>query len=385
MKWLFLTLAILSVLIIMPPIVHHYIYPSWGGDSAEHLIYFHNMNSRMPLYYGQYVVGQVLNALPIDMNISFLWFNYIAFIMVVWAIGLSTSYAVNYLAGILASILASFGCIKTVGLFVGGMVFNLIGIGLLLPIVLLCLHKRKTGGDWMIFSIISLIAFAFCHANGMYIFALVLIMVIYEKVKSQVSVAFDGLLKDIWDNRYLMYMIGLIIVLLIGFAIGMSKSNAVRLFTDAMILAMIVISGIAALAPISKKRFVQYMLVFMAIGISIPNVCLWFQDNNVVKSADKEAFAYLNDLPAVTISAVVSQDIYQLFVKQQFVKGVEADYIVVRSIPMAFRKGYSQDDLNLVNSLGGYGYKLAREFDCGEKEYLTGENIVVDIYERDRT
>ncbi len=154
MRRLLVVLVVLSVLIVMPPIIHHYIYPSWGGDSAEHLIYFHNMGvgfpiiriwdvvENPPLYYGQYVVGKLMNALPFDMNFSFLWFNYIVFIMVVWAIGLTAYYAVNPLAGILASILASFGCIKTIGLFVGGNIFDLMGIGLLLPLVLLCLESE---------------------------------------------------------------------------------------------------------------------------------------------------------------------------------------------------------------------------------------------------
>lgn len=381
-KWLILTLVGLSILIVMPPIVHGYIYPSWGGDSAEHLIYFHNMDTSSPLYYGQYVIGKVLNALPVDINVSFLWFNYIAFIMMIWAVGISTSLAVNHLAGILASILASFGCLQTVGLFVGGTIFDLIGIGLLLPIVLLCLHNRKRGIGWKFASFITLVAFAFCHTNGKYIFVLIPIVVVYEEVRERVSKISGGVLKDIWDNGYLMYMIGLIMVLLVGFAIGIAKTNSVRLFTDAMVLLMIAIGGILALVPFPKRRVVQYALIALAVGVSIPNLLLWFQNNNVVKSADKQAFTYLNGLQDATVSAVVSQDIYQLFVEQQFVTIENASYVVVRSIPMAFRKGYSEDSLNLVNNLETNGYRLVREFDCGEKEYLTGEHITVDVYGR---
>lgn len=399
MKWLFLTLVVLSVLVIMPPLVHHYIYPSWGGDSAEHLMYFHNMDSGFPLinyfgeliepplYYGEYFTGSFLNALPMDINVSFLWFNYIAFILVIWAIGLCTAFAVNPLAGILASILASFGCLQTVGLFVGGTIFDLIGIGLLLPIVLLCLHNWGEGIGWKVFAIMSLVTFMFCHANGKYVFALMPIATIYEIVRERVSRILTGVVRDIWSNRYLMFMIGLIMALIAGFAVGIVQSLSVRLITDAMILLMIVIASILTLIPFPKKVITQYALIILVIGTSIPNVCLWFQDNNVIKEADKQAFTYLNSVQDSTVLAFVSQDIYQLFVKQRFAESttdMDSDYIVARSIPMAFREGYSPMDLILLKQLEDvYGYKLVKKFDYDEKEYLTGEDIVVDIYGRD--
>ncbi len=400
MRWLFLTLVILSVLVIIPPIVHHYIYPSWGGDSAEHLIYFNDMGNKFPLinyfrepieaplYYGQYFTGTFLNTLPVDINVSFLWFNYIAFILVIWAIGLCTAFAVNPLAGILASILASFGCLQTVGLFVGGTIFDLIGIGLLLPIALLSLHNWKRGIGWKMLAVVSLVAFTFCHANGKYILALVPIVIIYEVVRERISKILSGVVRDIWGNRYLMYMIGLIMALIAGFAIGIVQSLSVRLVTDAMILLMIVIASILTLVPFPKKVVTQYALIALFIGTSIPNVCLWFQDNNVIKEADKQAFAYLNSVQNSTVLAFVSQDIYQLFVKQRFAESttdMESDYIVARSIPMAFREGYSPMDLILLKQLEDvYGYKLVKKFDYGEKEYLTGEDIVVDVYGRDK-
>lgn len=71
MKILVLVLIVISVVVALPPIMYDYIYPSWGGDSAEHMIYFENMNRLQPIYYGQYLVGKLLNALPFDITVSF--------------------------------------------------------------------------------------------------------------------------------------------------------------------------------------------------------------------------------------------------------------------------------------------------------------------------
>jgi hypothetical protein len=69
---LVLVLFIMSVLIVIPPIRYHYIYPTAGDDTASHLIYFHDMDTMTPLYGGQYLVGELVNALPFDLNVSFL-------------------------------------------------------------------------------------------------------------------------------------------------------------------------------------------------------------------------------------------------------------------------------------------------------------------------
>lgn len=399
MRWLISTLVALSVLIIMPPIIYHYVYPSWGGDSAEHLIYFNNMEKQPPLYYGQYVVGKILNALPIDMNVSFLWFNYMVFVALVWVVGVATAVTVNHLAGILASILVAFGFLQTVGLFVAGTIFDLVGVGILLPTLLLCLHNSKKSIWWKVGAVVSLIAFALCHINGRYIIALIPIVVVYELTRERVSKMLEGVVQEIWTNRFLIYMMGLVMALMLGYAIDIAKPNSIRLISDAMILVVIILGGVMGLFAVKKKMIWQYVLIALAFLVSIPSINVWFQNNNVVKNADKEAFAYLNSLQSsnVTVSAVVSEDVYELFVKQRFVKVMGWEYqdafaylnnfqsssfVVVRSIPMAFRQGYKPDRASAVEWLEVNNYKLVKEFDCGEKEYLTGERIIVDVYGR---
>ncbi len=394
MKWLFLTLAILSVLIILPPIVHGYIYPSWGGDSAEHLIYFHNMDNQRPLYYGQYVIGKLLNALPIDINVSFLWFNYIVFVLIVWVIGLCTTFAVNSLAGILASILVAFGFFQTISLFGSGTIFDLMGIGILLPLALLCLHKGDKGIGWVFGAIICLASFACFHPNGKYVFALIPIVIIYELVRRQGLRVLTGLIADIWNNRYMMYLSGLVVALVFGYTVEIAKPNSIRLISDASILLMVILGSVLALVAF-KKPVLQYVLVALAVVVSIPSINIYFQDNNLVQSVDKQAIAYLNSLPEITYatSEQVAQAVYGIYVKKVHIESNKADYAIVRSTPMGFRNnlgsspnGYwlrSQELLILSNYMTTQGYYLLKEFDCGEKDRIKNIPIIIDVYGKD--
>ena len=383
MKWLFLTLTIITIIIIIPPVIYDYIYPSWGGDSAEHLIYFNHMDTKSPIYTGQYIVGKILKVLPFDINISFMWFNYIIYIVMFWVIGLSVAYAVNYKAAILSVILVGFGNMAAMGLFLGGTIFDLIGIGLLFPLVLLCLNKIHKNNMWIIPSIILLVLFSIWHENGKYIIAFAPIFALYGAIRNKVSEKLSGALKDIWDNQFTVLLAGTIIAILIGFGIDIAKPNSVRLYTDARLLAMILIPAIIITLPFYKKKIVQYAFIIIAIVISIPNLILWFQDFNVIKKADKEAFTYLNELPQSNVLCLVSQDIYELYVKQEFNEEKEAEYIVVRSIPMAFREGYSDEDIEFVDSLNRNGYTLKLGIDYGEQEYITKDRITIAIYKKE--
>lgn len=295
-----------------------------------------------------------------------------------WVIGFTVAYSVNWLAGILASVLAMFGISFSVGLFVGGTIFDLIGIGVLLPLALFFLSKR---GWWLVGAFVFLMAFAFFHANGKYLYALAPIVIIYELLRDRVAKQVSGVIKDIWLNRYMVYLVGIVLALMVAYALQLVGANSTRFITDAFILAVIVVGCIAGMLLVSKRRVWQYMAYAVVALVSIPNLHIWFENNNVVKQADKEAFQYLNNLPTSNVHAMVSQDIYKLYVKQDFNGFLMADYVVVRSIPMAYRKGYGEEENWLLSMMDGR-YRLVETFDCGEREYITGEQVVVNVYKR---
>ncbi len=388
MKTLIIILAILSIIIILPPIMYHQVYPTAGDDTASHLRYFKNIDSHASLYWGRYIVGKMINALPFDPNISFLWFNYISSAVMLCVIGICVSLAVSPFAGSLASMLV-FGLSSATGLFYCGTIFDLIGIGILLPISLLCLHNRKKGIGWIIGAIISLASFTFFHANGKYILLLLPIVVVYEIVRWYFFKKLNGEFTDLLGNRYFMYMSPLVIVLLIGYMLDIVYPYSFRLYYDALILTMIVLGGFLGTIEVLKKGLVRYAVIAVLVLLSLPILSGWLQNNSAIRNADKEAIAYLNSLSGRTcaVSYKISEDIYGLFLNKQFVEIIPADYAVVRSVPMTPRSDIgspafvNQD--RYESSENVYGYHLLREFNYGEKDRTTNLPIVVKVYEAD--
>lgn len=76
-------LVCFGVMIVLPPLLHGYVYPNSGDDTAFHLVYIDaikNGEEATPLYYGQVLVGYPVAWLSNVTNWSvdqiFLWFNY---------------------------------------------------------------------------------------------------------------------------------------------------------------------------------------------------------------------------------------------------------------------------------------------------------------------
>ncbi len=403
MKWLLLSiLLIVSIIIIVPPIHYHYIYPNAGDDTASHLIYFQNMDkmqpsfiglfddvkSSSPLYYGQYLVGKLINRLPFDMNVTFLWFHYIVLIFMLWVIGLVIGITVNYWGGIFAVLLV-IGVSEALNLFNWGQIFDLINIGIFLPLALLSLHNKDNNVVWKVLAIFSLIAFAYFHANGRYILALLPIAIVYEVIRSVVSQRLVGLWQQIWNNRFLVYtgFLGLALFALYQFEVGQPDPG--RLKMDGSILLAIFLGGVLGLFFYDRSKILSVAVVMLAVLIAMPNIAIWLQYNNAIRIADKEAIAYLNSLDGrtYTASSQVAQEIYSLFINKEFQETIGADYVVVRTIWMTPRSDpkhmYFQngDRIKIDGDMSNYGYKLLETFDNGEIDKLTGIPIVVSLWE----
>ena len=389
-------LLVFIILILLPPIIHGYIYPTAGDDTASHLIYFKNIDTQKPLYYGQYVVGKLINLLPFNPTITFLWFNFAILILIILTIGLVVGYCVNYLAGLLAVILV-FGASQLLNLFYYGTIFDLMGIGIILPIALLCLYKRKENIGWMIGAIISLIAFAFFHKNGLYILAFIPIIMWYEIMRRIISQRLAGIYRRIWNNRLIMYIGLMVVALVILYGLSLiilpirnAMTDPMRIMRDASILFIIVVSGILGYWFLRKAKLLKYGIVALAIIISIPSCIEWMQNNSAIKDVDKEAIAYLNGLNGqiYTTSAQVAQDIYGLYVNKKIGDTAEANYAVIRTTPMTLKSdptsdGFeNQDRLVIQYELNAYGYKLINKMDCGEKDRITGNPIIISVYAR---
>ncbi len=353
----------LSVLFVAPAFIHGYIYPTGGDDTASHLIYFQNMDTQNALYWGQWLAGKLVNGLPFDSVATFSVFNYAAFVLMIWAIGISLALSVNWFAGVLAAILVTFGIRIALDQFWSGAIFNLINVGILLPLFLLCLHKKRNGGNrfWLLGMLIFGGMFGAVHPTGLYMLALIPFILAYEIFRAKV------LKREVWGNRYLVYIGGLIVAIGFAFALDLAHPNSERLLADMVLLIAVLAAGILASLPM-RKPFPVLIVILLCLW-SIPNISLWFQDNSAVKEADKAVITYLNGLSGKTYTASpeVAEQVYCLFLNKQFVNG-KADYAVVRSVSMtcgsdsesqwfrnAERIGFAPVGYNKIAEFGNYG------------------------------
>lgn len=61
-KWVYLILAILCLILVLPPVIHGYIYPNGGDDSGLHLNVIQQISVSHPIpklidYSGEWMVG----------------------------------------------------------------------------------------------------------------------------------------------------------------------------------------------------------------------------------------------------------------------------------------------------------------------------------------
>lgn len=382
-------LVVITILVIIPPLYYDYIYPTAGDDTASHLKYFQNINNQAPAYGGQYIIGKLMNVLPFDMNISFLWYHYFILVLAIWCIGLSVALAINYLAGIMAVFLM-FGVSYFMSLFHWGQIFDIVGVAILLPIGLLCLHKMDKGLRWKIGVIVSLVVFSMWHINGKFIYALLPMIIMYEIMVFIATRKNEELAQKMRSYRFLYYTGVLSLIIFVLYKIDFKSAiDSGRLWMDGSILMVLCISGIVGLWLNKKKNvFISLAVIMFVIGLSVPNWLIWFQNNSAVKDVDKEAIAYLNSLDGDTYTASpqVAQDIYGLFVEKEFQDYLEADYVVTRTMPMTPRSDpdnlyYENEDREyVVEYMDLWGYKPLVEFDRGEKDNIFGEPIKVIVY-----
>ncbi len=375
-KLLLFVLSGLSVLFVAPAFVHGYIYPTGGDDTAAHLLYFQNIDTQSPLYWGQFLVGKLVNVLPFDPVASFSVFNYAGFVLMMVTVGLTTAAAVNPMAGILAAIIVGFGNIIAINQFWSGTIFGLVNVGIFLPLLLLAWHKRRRA--WLIVGGVIGIIFAVFHPSGLYLLGLIPVVLFYEVLRSRGRLWLTGWWRELWQNRFLMCLGGLILALAFACLLDMAKPNSARILADTVILLGVFVAGVLAMLPLTIKGAFSSILAVAVLVMSLPNIILWWNDNSAIKPADKSAIAYLDAMPGQSFSAgaEVAQSVYGLYLQKRFVD-VGGDYLIRRSKPQTcgsdLASEWFRNSSRLGISLTGYT-EIAR--------FTDADKIVVTLYER---
>ena len=192
-------LLLFCVIVILPPIIHGYVYPNLGDDSSVHLASFDKIRdgvfvwTRLSISYGLvgYPMAWISNQTGWSINAIYLWFCYIALIMIGITIYIVMSKLVNKVAGWLSLILTLFCAQGILFQFYYGQIFNAINIGIILPILIFFLVRYITQGKiyQLVFVICMSILFVLFHPSGIYLPFVAglstVVYVIYSLLKKQ--------------------------------------------------------------------------------------------------------------------------------------------------------------------------------------------------------
>lgn len=193
-----LGLLLFCVLIFLPPVIHGYVYPNIGDDSAVHLKALDLMrvgDMTKVGYLGIMLVGFPLlwisNLTNIGIDSLYLWFNYVALSLVGITLYFVMSRLVNKQTGWLALVLTLFCTQGILFQFYFGQTFNLINVGIILPWLVFFTAKYLAGKK--VYQLVLIVIFAGLfgtfHTSGVYLpfiaGLVVVVYVIYCRVKKR--------------------------------------------------------------------------------------------------------------------------------------------------------------------------------------------------------
>jgi len=326
------------LLIILPPILYGYIYPNNGDDSAHHLQYFDAIGSGVPasaMYLGRLVVGYPLvwlsNVSNLSVDVLYLWFNFGTLLLIGIVVYKTVSLVFNWQAGLLTVPLVLFVTPSTLNLFDNGAVYDLITVGALLPLFLLCsVYAVKTRIPWLWYAV-ALFPFLVCFHSISLVSSLSIdpsisklvivpegkVVTAPQAIESGLGVIFEMSLfvaavgcmsllllfrryKDIKIDRSQKMLILLLLLTIVGLFIGMVSGIggiAMRFAVDlCIVLAMFVGCLVGVVWQTIRSKAVLCGMVVLVVLCSVPVVKTYLEYNSALAPVDLEAIEYVNNL-----------------------------------------------------------------------------------------
>jgi hypothetical protein len=162
-------------IIILPPIIHHYIYPNMGVDFPSNIGYFANANLWAITYYAYVYIGYPLRWVHYLTGFQYyqiyLWFSYAILVLVGYCWYFVLSKLVNYIAGLAALGLIFVCAMGLAWQFSFGGIFDMMNIGIILPFLLYFFIKwyQQRKKYQLVVSLILVFVFGNFHYNGIYL------------------------------------------------------------------------------------------------------------------------------------------------------------------------------------------------------------------------
>ncbi len=296
----------------------------------------------------QFYYGQIFNAINIGIILPLLLFSAVRYItqgriyQLVLALLLSGLFGSFHTSGIYLPFAAGFTTVA----FVAYKLIKrqhiryrlvLLGVGMsVLPAVMFILFVP---GAWLIGYYIGYNqGWGMAVPLGSYFMGIVsptiLVMLVF------VAIFFGDIKKKMSDNaRIVAILLGGVAIVLAVVSFAKLSFDPFRQALDlATVLALLIAILVSAFVWMPKKQMVSALLL-LAVGFGIWHTLPpWFDYNSAIRSADKEAIAYVNSLDYTTYSSSpqVAFWIYDRFTKAKWAEGY-APLFIVRSLPMTPR------------------------------------------------
>ncbi len=346
------------VLIILPPIIYGYVYPNNGDDSAVHLKYFDALERGEDIgysYLGRQIIGYPMilihKILGISFDTQFLWFNYIA----LWFVGIAVFLLVAKVAGVMVGLISipivMFATPSALNLFDTGGIFDLITVGVLLPLAVLgiiyIIESRKW--HWVILTAIILGLAVVVHS--MVIFKMnpaisqpttplnefILILAGFPVVIILLSATYFVFSKSRFNyiQKYALMILGGVSLIMEVLAFTQLTDWATRFATDlAIILAILAGVMLSMVIKQIKSKLMVSVIAVLVILSSLPVLTAYYNYNSAVKPVDIQAMNYIKGLPGeyFSCSPTINPYIYERFVGKKYQRGVMP--YIERSVPM---------------------------------------------------
>lgn len=348
-RWLIpCALVLYTVAIMLPPIIHGYVYPNTGDDSAVHLSHIQayadgQVKSLANAYWGEAMVGVPIaffhNTFGWSIDVQFLWFNY----FVLWLVGISVyllaGYVTNWYAGLLSIPVVMFVGPSVLNLFDNGSIFDLLTIGVLVPLGILAFILAMKNKKWLIPLTILIVLAVGVHSIGIFksygtpaqvatpvneflgvivgwylVFLLIFcfIALLVTRYKENVH----------RENAFLIAMTVLIPIFIL-FSFTTITVWATRFAVDfGVILAImggVLISMVVNRLPLSTTAVV----VCVVVASGLPVLIGYYGYNSAMTPADLKAIHYITGMPGnqYSVSSNINPQIYGRFTERTYKNG----------------------------------------------------------------
>ncbi len=301
-RGVFVVLGLLAFcgIILTPPVVHGYVYPNIGDDTANHMDILDTVKIGSPVpklsIVSYYIVGYPLDAVSrifnIDNDILFVWFNFLAIIGVGVSLFFIFSRLISLMAGLLTLLLPIFTSFAFLLLFYSGVIFHIINVGIILPFaVYFAIRWLMTEKKVYFVSLVCLLAlFAVFHTSGVYLPFLLLgavgIFVVYKIARKQT-----------WTKKQ-------ITLVLIGAVCGIAVFILVRSAIYEWLFVVERGSGETWGFPLLQESLLHFMSPIVLATFLISIVVLGVQYKNVLP-AEKLTVAAFGLFAIIMIPAIL--------------------------------------------------------------------------------